>query len=157
MNWKRNKLLLVIALIFAVVFNSCKKYPDDPFLSFRKPENRLCSGEWTLSLYTIDGKDSTAAALSWMSQNKLIFKKEDESGLNLYSTNLQPNATNGVWFFSNKKSEITIRLSYPSNLYYYVGIFGKGGIKWHINELTIKKMNLTVTIDNIEHVLIFNK
>ena len=38
------------------IFTSCKKYPEDPFISFRQPYKRL-AGTWQITSYQINGVD----------------------------------------------------------------------------------------------------
>ena len=52
------KKIILIALVF-FLFPGCKKYPDDPFISFQSPRRRL-GGTWDLQKVTINGTDSTA-------------------------------------------------------------------------------------------------
>lgn len=50
--WSR----IVLFLLIAVVFDSCRKGPEDPFFSFITRKNRLAK-EWKAVSYTINDKD----------------------------------------------------------------------------------------------------
>ena len=55
---KKNKIIFIVAVFITLlsVFNSCKKYPEDKFISLRKPTNRLV-GNWKIKEYTFNGND----------------------------------------------------------------------------------------------------
>ena len=56
MEMKKNLFILIILL---TLLQGCKKYPDDPFISFASPRSRI-EGDWLLQKVTINGDDSTA-------------------------------------------------------------------------------------------------
>lgn len=49
----KTKLFLLMGLLALLIFESCKKYQDGPFLSLRTPTNRL-SGSWKIDAGTWD-------------------------------------------------------------------------------------------------------
>ena len=153
----KNFKYLIITCVVLISVTGCKKYPDDPFISLKTPQGRLCSGEWTVTSYTIGGNDSTQAVLDWMSNNRLIFQKGDRDGRNLVTTVNPPYYTDGIWNFSNNKKEIFLGLHKMTGHNYYVGLFGDGHYYWHINELTCKKIKLSQTVNGVEHKLQFKK
>ena len=46
-----------IGLFIVTLLNSCHKYPEDPFISFRAPNDRLKHYEWTITSYQINGTE----------------------------------------------------------------------------------------------------
>lgn len=52
------KKIYFIVIISLLIFGSCKKYPEDPFISLKSPRSRL-EGSWLLKKVTINGIDST--------------------------------------------------------------------------------------------------
>ncbi|MCY7408929.1 MAG: hypothetical protein LH473_01525 [Chitinophagales bacterium] len=50
-------VLIIIGVSFIMTWNSCKKGPEDPFFSLYSRKHRVV-GDWTVSVYTVDFKDS---------------------------------------------------------------------------------------------------
>ena len=50
------KLLPIACLLVTLIFTTCKKFPEDKFISLRTVKQRL-EGEWQLNKITIDGND----------------------------------------------------------------------------------------------------
>lgn len=55
-NFKQIPALLMLLMVALTVFNSCKKGPEDPFLSFSSRDNRV-TAKWKLT--KIEGTDVT--------------------------------------------------------------------------------------------------
>lgn len=51
---KKIFLLLALGSLFLPLLNSCHKYPEDPFISLRRPWKRL-EGTWKFTSYKING------------------------------------------------------------------------------------------------------
>jgi hypothetical protein len=67
---KRAKLIILILVIGSFVFVSCHKYPEDPFISFRKPPKRI-EGKWNITSYQIWGVDHSHNFDSLLKPNTL--------------------------------------------------------------------------------------
>lgn len=50
-------VLIILGVSFIMTWNSCKKGPEDPFFSLYSRKHRVV-GDWTVSVYTVDFKDS---------------------------------------------------------------------------------------------------
>lgn len=53
--------LTIICALTVMPFQSCKKGPDDPFISFRSRKARL-EGEWTLKTYKKNGTEQNLSS-----------------------------------------------------------------------------------------------
>ena len=63
---KKPFLITILALGLAVsLFESCQKYPDGPWISFRTKEERV-SGTWYLDHFYLNGSDATAAQVAFL-------------------------------------------------------------------------------------------
>lgn len=51
-----NILLLAFTLGLAMLFTTCKKYPEDKFYSLKRPEKRVC-GSWKVIEYDFNNND----------------------------------------------------------------------------------------------------
>jgi hypothetical protein len=92
---------LFAAIIVALTFTACKKYPDGPMLSFRSKTDRLCN-TWQVQSATINGADSTSiySSMNYTIQfttNNLV----NESYMGI-SGNV------GTWAFDSKKENILL-------------------------------------------------
>jgi hypothetical protein len=92
-------LVLVMAVVLAAGFNSCKKYEDGPMLSFRSKKARLVN-VWVIEKVMSDGVDVTS---NYPEDYTLEFK-DDETFL-LTTNNLE---FDGSWKFSDDKTNVLL-------------------------------------------------
>ena len=76
----KNKIVFyVIIIIFFFNANSCKKYDEGPWISFRSAEKRLI-GEYKLTKCTIDGEDVS----SYLINDSVSFEMEFRNDVGYY-------------------------------------------------------------------------
>jgi len=90
---------LFAAIIVALTFTACKKYPDGPMLSFRSKTDRLCN-TWQVQSATYNGADSTTL---YTSLNYTIQFNKDNS---VVESVLGSSYSGGTWAFDSKKDNI---------------------------------------------------
>jgi hypothetical protein len=88
-------LLLLTGLLFSTL-QSCKKYPEDPLISFRTRTERV-SNRWQVENYKINGADYT----STLSDYTETFTNDGN-----YSYNWGSLGGSGTWSFQNDDKEI---------------------------------------------------
>ena len=75
---KLKKIVVTATIGFCLVtlLNSCHKYPDDPFISLRKPLARLNYRHWYLNKYLVNGVDS----ISRFSNGTYVYFEDNHGG-----------------------------------------------------------------------------
>jgi hypothetical protein len=101
---KSVSITLFAAIVLAVAFSACKKYPDGPALSFRSKTDRLCN-TWKVESYTINGVDSTTSYTA--AEYTIQFNKNNS----VVETILGASFDNGTWAFDSKKDNILLTRS----------------------------------------------
>jgi hypothetical protein len=99
---KKMKMSAVIVLFCALVIptmQSCKKYPDGPFISFRTRTERV-SHSWKVDNYKRNGTDYT----STMSNYTETYTKDGD-----YSFSWGIFGSAGKWAFQNNDKEIGLK------------------------------------------------
>ena len=104
-------MALSIALVFSIGFQSCKKYEEGPRISLASKKGRVAN-VWKLSKSFSDGVENTCDAncQTARSNESLEFTKDGkviEVEYNFAGTLV---TTNGVWEFSDDKSELMIMM-----------------------------------------------
>jgi len=77
-----------------VVFASCHKYPEDPFISFKRPAQRL-AGTWQITKYQVWGVDHSHDFDSLLNPNTLT-----NCSVNFVLYSDHGDGANGAWTFS---------------------------------------------------------
>jgi len=100
MKSKMKISILLILLGFAMIytFQSCKKYPDGPLISFRSRTERV-SNTWKVENYKVNGNDFTSLVSSYTE----TFSK---NGAYSYSWGILNGS--GIWSFQNHDNEIKL-------------------------------------------------
>ncbi|MCC6182688.1 MAG: hypothetical protein IT237_12730 [Bacteroidia bacterium] len=155
------KLLKYITAIAGIVlfFSTCKKYPQG---GFQNQAKKHILGNWTLTLYEVDGIDSTEL-INYNGNNRykeISFLKHHNKDSEMI---IQGRAKSGKAEFKNKNSEIEFYSLEPPlycvNNYCdknYVVPEGNYYQKWKIQKLTKNDLSL-VAIAKRQYVLKFKR
>lgn len=153
-------LILIAIVLVTLLTTTCKKYPDGGFTK-RGPKHIL--GNWTLTLYEVNGIDSTNLINYNGNEDykKIMFLKEQTK----YSPHLYCrinnsfemimkfyNNNNALHFYSNGSPDIgkTCFTSVNSNILCYMMIFNpeQDGTDWDIIKLTKKELHIKCELKN---------
>ncbi|MGZ3919105.1 MAG: hypothetical protein ACXVOH_03555 [Bacteroidia bacterium] len=107
------KILVSVSalMLLSPVFHSCHKYPDDNFLSLRRPEKRIL-GSYKLMHYYINGADSVGNSKYqfYATGNRITFHHKISIDYQ-YDMGTYIDAIDGVAEFSKNRKQIRIRIS----------------------------------------------
>ena len=109
---KKVTKITIVALMFALAFNSCKKYEDGPLISFRSPLNRLL-GKWGVEAVSNNGNDITSLYIdSCGCKFSFHSEKHDPKYFALFNCTNGYNYAGSFHFVSNEYIEIFIVSKY---------------------------------------------
>ena len=97
------KLVLLLLLISTLVLGSfilasCHKYPEDPFISFRRPGKRI-EGTWNITSYQVNGVEHSHDFDSILAPRTLT-----DCSINFKPYNFINDAANGGYTFVDKNN-----------------------------------------------------
>lgn len=119
-----------------LLFSSCKKYEDGPFLSLSKPENRI-RGIWELSSVYKNGNKSTSETPSEVESPDGTWELyKSKTVLISYYIGTSCYKSDGSWKFKNDKKEV--EMTFTSRYSVYTRTY-------KILRLTHKEMKLLYT------------
>ena len=97
-------LQTLIVLVTLIGFISCHKYPDDPFISLKRPFKRI-EGTWNITSYQINGVEHSHNFDSLLSPNTLTdCSIKFVNGL--HDSNGQTIPSAGTYHFQNKNGSL---------------------------------------------------
>ncbi len=96
----KREFKILIALITLIGFVSCHKYPEDPFISFRRPTKRI-EGTWNITSYQVYGVEHSHDFDSLLSPETLT-----DIGLKFSPYSFQGYPINGDFTFVGKNGNI---------------------------------------------------
>jgi len=105
---------LIAVLSFALIFGSCSKYEDGPFISFRSKQERLIN-TWAYTLVLRNGANVTFGAVDGSinyAASEIGFNDEMRFSDIFYLDSLYTQR-DGDWVFNDKKKEV--HLTYDDN------------------------------------------
>jgi len=141
------KKLIILTVLILLIITSCKKYPDGPLISFRKPMNRLM-GKWKVEYVGINNNDATQLYFDSCGCD-FYFDVKEHSPTNVVMINCNNYYSNyGTYKFnSNKIINIFIdSRRYSDSLwnYNYYPIFGPFKVTtssdWDVRKLSNTKL-----------------
>jgi hypothetical protein len=140
-----NKQLLFLLVLISSFFNSCKKYDDGPFLTFRTADSRIV-GTWDVEYIYVDNVDSTSFLKHDPCWSPINFLSKQETGTNLLTTG--PCFLTGIWSFSDNKN--ILALSFDIKGWKTIGSFGYiyHNVDWTINKLTNSELWIETNFNN---------
>ena len=154
------KKTILLSILIAAIFFSCKKYEEGPCISLRSPEKRLI-GHYTITAYTIDGVDSLSLfsdSLSTKAEFVRYFRYSDIT----FSINGRRN--DGQFATMN----CSCGLVDNNSILHFIGCgsntIGTGpfkdnirNINWEILKLTNKDLKFKTLYNNKEYVVVMEK
>jgi len=148
-------LILALGSFMLPLLNSCHKYPEDPFISLRRPEKRLVSKTWHLTSYKINGIDSIAKfkivpadSNGWISTPIINFGAKADN----YVWRAYPTCDNGE---SWKIEENQLKLGYNYGYCPHLPIAMFPTTVWKILELYKSTFKISTSYNNKYYELLF--
>jgi len=168
----RNLYIYTILLSVTFCFTTCKKYPEDKFISLRKPEKRVI-GDWKIKKYNfnnvdiIDEINSTLKTFD-IRELTLVVKgnKGKEQGyytfLPFFNTSFYDfpisKYERGKFYFSYLDKGVNFGDSLQKLLFLTpLSIKGAKYAKWDIRNLYLDKMHLQLKTDSGNYDIYFEK
>src|ERR1051326_254623 len=146
-----SKYLLFFLVAFALL-ESCKKYPDGPWISLRSKKARI-QGEWFIENYFVDNVDSTSLYNPISSGTSFSYNFQAGSELRFNST-----PVSGIWDFDNHKRDIVIGVTYRNTNFPNIFILPVGNANnWKVLRLTMKNFWLQSSINGKTYEVHFKK
>jgi hypothetical protein len=155
------KKIILLLLLMAGIFESCKKYPDGPWLSMRSPLNRLY-GSYTITQYNVNGVDSLSL-LNDSLYNIIRFSLNENSGLNDCKINglrNDGNISNLIWSWKLINNDKILKVTNSSCYAGTVGWpSGTGPFlnnvlpEWELLRLTNKEVRMKSIYNNKEYIV----
>src|ERR1700758_2050957 len=95
---KNGTVVVILAALLTIPFQSCKKYPDGPFISLRSRTARLCQ-TWRVENVQKNGADYTNLYYNYTE----TFTRHGD-----YSYTWDTKGGTSIWTFQNKDDEIVL-------------------------------------------------
>lgn len=99
---RKYSFLLTSILLVGALISSCKKYPDGPSFSLRKPEGRICE-KWHMVHSFVNGNETTIT-------NNFSYAYWWFLGSDFFINDTSVRGVKGTWEFSNGKKNILVTL-----------------------------------------------
>lgn len=146
----------------AMLFNSCKKYEDGPFISLISPLNRL-AGQWEVYYFEINNDDFSSIYKDSCNCNLSFINKKSTLYFRYYNCKPSYGFSGDLKLIDNEsKIETTTGLSYKADRPYdtikYFNIFGDLTYNiWTIKRLSSKDLWINCFSNNINYFLKLKK
>ena len=171
MKHKTNILVIIIGVLLCFV--SCKKYPEDKFISLNQPEKRVI-GDWKIVSYDFDNNgiiDQLNAKLKTFDIRDLTLRVVGQDGKNEGYYCFSPYFNTGFQDFPIDKSERALfhfkyhdsgQVDFGDSLQKLVfltplSLKGTNYTKWDIRNLYENKMHLQLKTDSGNYDIYFEK
>lgn len=176
----KSKILYFVLLLFFIMA-SCKKYPEDNFISLRRPMKRVV-GDWKIKDYQfnstsiVDQLNTMLKKYDVTSTNlKIIGDKNSDSDVGRYVIITEKGTKSGEFPISNEEKNIfrfeDTYFLHPQPVYNFnfidslqilmfltpLSYRGAAYCKWEIKKLYSNKMNLQLKTDSGNYEIYFEK
>ena len=151
--------IVVLLITLSNLFLGCKRYPEDPSLSLKRPIKRLIDAtNWNMYSYYINGIDSTTNLIHRETPLFLV----NATVINFYvvgthttnnSVDFNGNIGNGTFTLVDNKNKLNIYISSLRSGCY--NPFINNGSDWDIEELTLTMLKIKSTINGINYEITF--
>lgn len=159
---KKTFLIFGISFLLMAFFNSCQKYDEGPWISFRSKEKRLL-GSWQIEHYYLNGHDSSSyftqydSPLVQFDANRIYFTIQDFYTLNPKTSKW----IDAEWNWANNDEYILMDFVEPGHLeneWLNTGPFIIGEtVSWEIKKLKLKELILETTYSNVLYRMEFGR
>jgi len=105
---KMKKITSLSIILIAIIFASCKKYPEGPSISFRSKVERL-SNTWHVKQYFENGVDKTNDFNNICQNYTLTINKNETYTLTYKAFGLINYSEAGAWSFNTDKTGVTFK------------------------------------------------